>query len=56
MNRPWERGGEEPSICELLTDPICVQLRERDGLSEADVWLAVETACQMLFDIRKEAA
>jgi hypothetical protein len=33
----WERGGIEPSIDELLSDPIAVAVMRRDGLHPEDV-------------------
>lgn len=55
MPERWDQGGVEPSVAELLIDPICVLLRERDGVSEADVWRAVESAGQALFEAPEAA-
>lgn len=53
MQDLWQEAGEEPSIAELLDDPIAELLRAYDGLREADVWLAVEQArCQLRAPLR----
>lgn len=49
MRELWREAGEEPTIRELLNDPIAKLLRRRDGLQERDVWLAVEQAhCRIM--------
>lgn len=42
------RGNAEPTIHELLTDPIAQLLRQRDGLAIDDVLAAVEQAREAL--------
>ena len=37
----WTRGGIEPSIDELLSDPIAVAVMQRDGLRPEDVREAI---------------
>jgi len=48
MNRRWAQGGFEPSLDELLDEPIAALLRRRDRLSEAEVRAAVGVARQRL--------
>jgi hypothetical protein len=52
MRELWSEAGEEPTIGELLNDPIAKLLRRRDGLQEEDVWLAVEQALCHIAGVR----
>lgn len=45
--RPWEAG--EPSLEELLADPIFECLMRRDGVTRADVLRAVAAARRGLY-------
>jgi hypothetical protein len=42
--RKWEQAGIEPSIQELMADPIFELILKRDRLVIDDVWFAVEAA------------
>lgn len=47
MNRPrtsraWEKAGIEPSLRELMNDPIMHLLLRRDGQTSAGVWEFLE--------------
>jgi hypothetical protein len=42
--RRWERGGEEPSLEELLFDPVVESVLKRDGLTREDVMAVMEAA------------
>ena len=46
----WDGG--EPSIAELLSDPIVELVLRRDGLTRRDVWRAVEAARRRLSQAR----
>jgi len=37
MHRPWEIAGGEPSIADLLSDPIAQALMRADGIGESVV-------------------
>lgn len=41
-SQTWEQG--EPSVADLLSDPIVELVLRRDGLTRRDVWRAVEAA------------
>ena len=50
MSNAWQEAGREPSIAELLSDPIAVLLRAYDGISEEEVWQALASARAALID------
>ena len=50
----WDRG--EPSLEELLSDPIFECLMRRDGLTREDVLRAVEAGRRGLYRERSSAA
>ena len=47
-NEPWSKSGVEPSVAELLADPVAQIILRYDGVTRADVWAAVERARQEL--------
>lgn len=55
MSDAWQEAGREPSITELLSDPIAGLLRAYDGISEEEVWEALASARAALIE-RFEAA
>ncbi|WP_119460689.1 hypothetical protein [Rhodospirillaceae bacterium SYSU D60014] len=44
MKHRWARAGTEPTLAELLSDPITHQLLKRDRLSPEMVWSAIRVA------------
>ena len=44
----WARGGVEPPLGELLSDPILILLMNRDGVTQVDVEEAIGKARQRL--------
>lgn len=40
----WERSGEEPSLEEMLFDPVVESVLKRDGLTREDVMAVMEAA------------
>ncbi len=43
-NKRWRRGGVEPGIEELLTDPIVGLVLQRDRITLDDVWAVIYKA------------
>lgn len=50
--RPWAEAGQEPSIAELLADPVGVALMQADGIMVKDV---VALIARVQNDIRRYA-
>lgn len=44
MNRSWSAQGEEPTLETFFEDPIVDLLLQRDGLTQTDVWQAIDKA------------
>lgn len=44
MNRSWSAQGEEPTLETFFEDPIVDLLLQRDGLTQHDVWRAIDKA------------
>lgn len=44
MSGTWTKQGEEPTLETFFADPIVDLLLRRDGLSEQDVWRAIDRA------------
>lgn len=44
MKHQWAQAGNEPSLAELLSDPITHQVLRRDRLTPEMVWSAICTA------------
>ena len=44
MTELWSRAGTEPSVEDLLADPICHRIMQHDGISPDDVWMAIRRA------------
>jgi hypothetical protein len=42
MNQPFDRAGIEPAIADMLSDPVVRLVMRRDGLSDDDLWRAVQ--------------
>lgn len=48
-SRPdWSRAGIEPSLAEVLADPVVHLVLRRDGLTPSDLRQAVNAACRRL--------
>lgn len=43
-DKRWRRGGVEPRIEELLTDPIVGLVLQRDRITLDDVWAVIHKA------------
>lgn len=48
MNREWLTAGTEPSVSELLSDPIVHLVMRRDGIGPSHVKAAIERALDRL--------
>jgi hypothetical protein len=48
MKQPFDRAGIEPTLTEMLADPIVRLVMRRDGLSDADLWRAVRCGRHLL--------
>lgn len=57
MNRSWSAQGEEPTLETFFEDPIVDLLLQRDGLTQHDVWQAIDEARPAFenSDLRTEA-
>ncbi len=44
LSKNWTEGGEEPSLNEVMSDPIVELVMARDNLKHDDVWKVVEEA------------
>ncbi len=55
MTDLWQEAGEEPTVEDLLNDPIARLLRARDGLRKEDIRLAIDQARRHLFKAREAA-
>lgn len=48
MNREWLNTGTEPTVSELLSDPIVHLVMRRDGIGPSHVQAAIEQALDRL--------
>lgn len=44
MRGRWSKQGEEPTLETFFEDPIVDLLLQRDGLTQTDVWQAIDKA------------
>jgi len=44
LRRRWDRPGEEPSLAEMLSDPVVDSVLRRDGLTPDDVMAVMNDA------------
>lgn len=44
MNNKWSTSGIEPSLKDMMNDPIVTLILKRDNLEAKDVWETVESA------------
>lgn len=48
MPRKWSELGSEPSLRELMDDPLTKAVMQRDGLTAEQVWIAIREAQRKL--------
>lgn len=48
MPRKWKERGVEPSLRELMDDPLTWAVMRRDGLTAEQVWITIRDAQQKL--------
>jgi hypothetical protein len=48
MPRKWIERGAEPSLRELMDDPLTKAVMQRDGLTAEQVWIAIREAQRKL--------
>ncbi len=48
MPRKWMERGAEPSLRELMDDPLTQAVMRRDGLTAEEVWIAIREAQKKL--------
>lgn len=48
MPRKWIERGAEPSLRELMDDPLTEAVMRRDGLTAEQVWIAIREAQRKL--------
>lgn len=53
LSNKWAQAGQEPSLKEMMADPIVAMVMARDNLQADDVWKVVEKAKER---IEKNAA
>ncbi|WP_282605499.1 hypothetical protein [Pelagibius sp. Alg239-R121] len=44
MSGTWTKQGEEPTLENFFADPIVDLLLRRDGITQSDVWQAIDNA------------
>ena len=44
LKKNWTEAGQEPSLNEVMADPIVKLVMARDNLKQDDVWRVVEQA------------
>lgn len=55
MVQRWTRRGEEPTVADLMKDPLTHTLMRRDGISLHELWGVVEEARRHLVEQRNAA-
>jgi hypothetical protein len=56
MKRPYATAGVEPSVEEIISDPVMQFILRRDGLTTAEVWAAIDRARGALASRRRISA
>jgi len=48
LSKKWTQHGEEPTLQDVMADPIVKMVMERDNLKENDVWQIVNKAKEQI--------